>query len=62
MYIHLNVCKQMDDIKLFLLHTNTWNYLILGKQMINSLCNNLYWIEITKKHLTLCKKKELRLF
>ena len=31
MYIHLNVCKQMTDIKLFLLHRNIWNYLIVWK-------------------------------
>ena len=24
MYIHLDVCKQMTDIKLLLLHTNAW--------------------------------------
>ena len=25
MNIHLNVCKQMTDVKLLLLHSNTWN-------------------------------------
>ena len=36
MYIYLNVCKQMTDIKLLLLHRNTWNNLTVCKQMINS--------------------------
>ena len=27
MYTYLNVCKQMTDVKLFLLHSNTWNHL-----------------------------------
>ena len=36
MYIYLDVCKQMTDVKLWLLHSNTWNYLALCKQMINS--------------------------
>ena len=36
MYIYLNVCLQMTDVKLLLLHTNIWNHLTLYKQMINS--------------------------
>ena len=36
MYIYLNVCKQMTDIQLLLLHSNTWNHLTVCKQMINS--------------------------
>ena len=27
MYIYLNVHKQMTDVKLLLLHSNTWNHL-----------------------------------
>ena len=27
MYINSNVCKQMTDVKLLLLHRNTWNNL-----------------------------------
>ena len=27
MYIYLNVCKQMTDIKLLLLRSNAWNHL-----------------------------------
>ena len=30
MYTHLNVCKQMVDVKLLLLHSNTWNDLRFG--------------------------------
>ena len=36
MYIYLTVCKQMTNVTLLLLHSNTWNYLIVGKEMINS--------------------------
>ena len=36
MYIHLNICKQMTDVELLLLHSNTWNYLTKYKQMTNS--------------------------
>ena len=35
MYIHLNVCKQMTDDKLLVLHRNSWNHLTVSKQMIN---------------------------
>ena len=36
MYIYLEVGKQMTDIRLLLLHSNTWNYLSVWKQRINS--------------------------
>ena len=36
MYIYLNMCKQMTDVKLLLLHSNNLNYLTVCKQMINS--------------------------
>ena len=39
-YIHLNVSKQMTDIKLVLLHINTWNHLTMWKQKINMNENN----------------------
>ena len=32
MYIYSNVCKQMTDVKLWLLYNNTWNYLIVYKK------------------------------
>ena len=32
MYNYLNVCKQMIDIELFLLHSNTWNHLTVCKK------------------------------
>ena len=32
MYIHLNVYKQMTDVKLLLLHSNTWNHLTVYKK------------------------------
>ena len=36
MYIHLNLYKEMTDVKLLLLRSNTWNILTLCKQMIDS--------------------------
>ena len=36
MYIHLNVFKQMADVKLLLLHSNAWNHLTVCKQLNNS--------------------------
>ena len=36
MYVYLNVFKQMTDVELLLLHSNTWNYLTVCKQIINS--------------------------
>ena len=36
MCIYLNVYKQMVDVKLFLLFSNTRNHLSVRKQMINS--------------------------
>ena len=35
MYIYLNVCKQIIDVKLLLLYTNTLNNLTVCKQMID---------------------------
>ena len=35
-YIHLTLCKQMKNITLLVLLSNTWNHLTLCKQMINS--------------------------
>ena len=32
-HIYLNVCKQMTDVKLLLLHSNSGNNLTVGKQM-----------------------------
>ena len=31
-YIYLNVCKQITNVKLLLLHSNTWNHLTLHKK------------------------------
>ena len=36
MSIYLNVCKQMNDVKLLLLHNNTWNHLTVNNEMIDS--------------------------
>ena len=32
MFIYLNVCKQMTDVKLLLLPSNTWNHLCAKKK------------------------------
>ena len=32
MYIYLNVCKQMTDVNLLLLHCNTQDYLTVSKK------------------------------
>ena len=45
-YIYLNVCKQMTDVKSLLLHSNTWNHLTVYKQMINRKQNYSYLIAI----------------
>ena len=41
MSIHLNVCKQMIDIKLLLLWSNTWSHLTVCKQISLGLCKKL---------------------
>ena len=33
MYIHWNLSKQMTDVKLLLLHSNTWNHLTVCKKI-----------------------------
>ena len=35
-YIDINVCKEITDISLLLLHRNAWNHLTEYKEMINS--------------------------
>ena len=49
MYIHLNVCKQMTDITLLLLHSNTWNHLTLFKRMSSGSFKNASskWVYIS---------------
>ena len=32
MYIYLNMCKQMSDVKLLTLHNNTWNHFTVWKK------------------------------
>ena len=54
MYIYLNVYKQMTNVRLWLLHSNTWNYLNVYKQMTDVkllLLHNNTW-----NRLTVCKK------
>ena len=46
MYMYLNVCKQMIDVRLLLSHINTWNYLTVCQQMIDNKQNCSYLIEV----------------
>ena len=50
MYVHSKVCKNMTDVKLFLLHSNTWNHLKktsgLFKNVINKMCLLIIYIYI----------------
>ena len=34
MYVYLNVCKQMTDVELLLLHSDTWNHWIMHKKWL----------------------------
>ena len=34
MYTHLNVCKEMTDVKLLLLYSNTWNHLKITNKYV----------------------------
>ena len=36
MYIHLNESKQMTDVKLLLLYSNTWNHLTVHKKNLST--------------------------
>ena len=38
---HLIVCKQMTGVKLFMLDSNTWNYLTLCKKTSSGLFKNV---------------------
>ena len=46
--IYLNVCKQMTDVKLLLLYSDSRNNLTVCKQMRKSKWNDLNWIEIVE--------------
>ena len=35
LFNHLNMCKEMTDVELFVLHSNTWNHFTVCKHMIN---------------------------
>ena len=44
MYIHLNVCKQMTDVKLLLLYSRTWNHLTVCKKEVRVVSTKcVYW-------------------
>ena len=55
------MCKQMTDVKLLLLHNNTYIHLTVSKQMINSKSNYLCLIEILEI-IYVQKKNEHRFF
>ena len=61
MYNNLTVCKQMTDVKLlFVLFSNTWNHLIVFKQMIN--CRYNIYVRNAWNNLTMWKKMNSGLF
>ena len=35
LFLHLTVCKQMTDVELLVIHSNSWNHLTVCKQMSN---------------------------
>ena len=62
MYIYLNVCKQMTNVKLWLLYRNTWNHLTVGQKVssgsFKNVINKMYlwilcWIYMYKEDLAL---------
>ena len=61
MYIYLNVCKQMTDVKLLVIHRNTWNNLTVCKikwaqahlKMLSTKCVYKSYINMYKEDLTL---------
>ena len=46
MYIYLNVCKQMIDVKLLLVHSSARDSLTVCKQTIKSKLNDSYRMKI----------------
>ena len=52
LYIYFNVLKRMTDVKLLLVHRNTWNHLTVCKQMssgsfeniINKMCLQIIYL------------------
>ena len=47
----------MNDVKLLLIHSNTWNHLTVCQQMINSKENLLMLDRNTWNPLTVCKRE-----
>ena len=56
MCIHLNVGKQMTDVKFLMLHSNNWNHLSVYKKWL--ILNGI--ISIRLQSLKVCKKKKKR--
>ena len=54
MYNHFTVYKQITDVKLLVLHSNTWNHLTVCKQITDL---KLLVLDInTWNHLIVCKQ------
>ena len=45
MYIYLNMGKQMIDIKLLPVHSNTWNHLTVCKKL-DQVCLKMLWTKL----------------
>ena len=53
--ILLNVYKLITDVKLLLLHSNTWNYLTVTKQMSPDMIKKILSTKFLDKSYILCK-------
>ena len=51
-YNHLTVYTQMIDVKLFVLHSSTWNHLII----LGLIANRIIYVRNIWNRLTVCKK------
>ena len=63
MYICLNWCKQMTDVKLLVLHSNTCDHLTVCKRMSLGLFKNhqnIYTHTHTHKHIQQPRVKQRR--
>ena len=71
MYIYLNMCKQMTDVKLLLLHRNTWNHVNAGrnelgftfKDVIHKMCLQIMFKEdlaLNNRQWLICHKIQLK--
>ena len=51
MYIYLNVCEQMTDVKLWLLYSNIWNHLTVHKKWAQACLKMLSMKCVSKSYI-----------